>query len=536
MTNAQIISLLEDHLRSSKMQNAQLVERNQQLVDQLSVQSDQINSLTQQIETLNQLVSSLQEALLAKDTSFEKLAKRNQTLGKLLSSRSEKINPVAAPSTTLEPDNNKKPKAPSPKERGNNKAKRKEYFDLEIQEHDLYPDVPGFSPELCKRLKTVDSIRYEFIPPRFIKHITHQHHYIYQGNIVCGQLPAMPLQGSNYDASFIAGILQLRYIYSMPVERIIKYFAENGFSLNKSTAHGFIKKAATMFDVLEEVLHAAILEDDYLHMDESYYTILEKAANASAVKDSCKGYIWAALASHSKLVHFFYENGSRAKKVLTQYIPAQYKGAIQSDGLANYKVLETDEYPNAIRLSCFQHCKRKFLDIKQNKDAQKIIEIINKLYSQEHKIPPGYTPQQILKYKKKYAVPILTKLKNELLQIQRKKTTLPKSNIGRAVNYALNEYPALYNYILKPEYELDNNAIERLNRYISLSRKNSLFCGSHQGAKRAALIYSLACSCRLNGINSFDYFKDLLNSFISIHPKTDKKILRDLLPDRWKKQ
>ena len=52
----------------------------------------------------------------------------------------------------------------------------------------------------------------------------------------------------------------------------------------------------------------------------------------------------------------------------------------------------------------------------------------------------------------------------------------------------------------KPEYEMDNNAIERINRYISLSRRNSLFCGSHQGAKRAALIYSLACSCRQRGI------------------------------------
>ena len=57
-----------------------------------------------------------------------------------------------------------------------------------------------------------------------------------------GSLPAVPLLNSNYDASFIAGILQLRYIYSMPVERIIKLFAEHGFEMNKATAHGLIKK------------------------------------------------------------------------------------------------------------------------------------------------------------------------------------------------------------------------------------------------------------------------------------------------------
>lgn len=129
----------------------------------------------------------------------------------------------------------------------------------------------------------------------------------------------------------------------------------------------------------------------------------------------------------------------------------------------------------------------------------------------------------------------MEELKERLLHIKAKKTTLPKSNLGKAVNYALNEYPALCNYILNPDYELDNNAIERQNRFISLSRKNSLFCGSHQGAERTALIYSLACSCKLNGINTFEYFKDILNKFVSINPKTDKKEIRDLLPDKWKK-
>ena len=114
-------------------------------------------------------------------------------------------------------------------------------------------------------------------------------------------------------------------------------------------------------------------------------------------------------------------------------------------------------------------------------------------------MPPEYPPEQVLEYRKKHMLPILTELKDELLQIQTKKTTLPKSNLSKAVNYTLNEYPALCNYVLKPDYKLDNNEIERLNKYISLSRKNSLFCGSHQGAKRAALIYSLACYADLTG-------------------------------------
>jgi transposase len=77
---------------------------------------------------------------------------------------------------------------------------------------------------------------------------------------------------------------------------------------------------------------------------------------------------------------------------------------------------------------------------------------------------------------------------------------------------------------------------ERLQRYISLSRGNSLFCGSHAGAERTALIYSLACSCRLNGINTFEYFTDILNRLAYISPNAPDEIFQKLLPNRWTKK
>ena len=263
--------------------------------------------------------------------------------------------------------------------------------------------------------------------------------------------------------------------------------------------------------------------------------VLTSDTNNSSGKSTAKGYIWAALANHLKLVHFFYENGSRSRKILTGYLREDYRGAIQSDGLGNYKIIEKEAYPDAIRLSCFQHCKRKFLNITGNKDAEKIVRIINRLYQNEHRIPPDWTASQILDYRNKYAPPILKELKEELINIKNKKSTLPKSELSKAINYTLNEYDALCNYIRSADYAPDNNAIERLMRYISLSRRNSLFCGSHQGAKRAALIYSLACSCRLNNINSFEYFKDLLTKLIDINPNTDHETIRNLLPHKWQR-
>ena len=113
---------------------------------------------------------------------------------------------------------------------------------------------------------------------------------------------------------------------------------------------------------------------------------------------------------------------------------------------------------------------------------------------------------------------------------------LPKSDRYNAVHYMLNEWDAIKNIFTRGDYNLDNNLVERLNRYISLSRRNSLFFGSHEGAERAAMFYSLACSCRLLGINFFEYISDVINRAAAIPQKkpADLQKYRELLPDRWK--
>jgi hypothetical protein len=318
----------------------------------------------------------------------------------------------------------------------------------------------------------------------------------------------------------------------VPVERIIRYFAENGFELCKSTAHGFIRKVAILMIRFAVVLKKVILDDDYICMDETYYKILTEEKNEHG-KGVRKGFIWAAMPRHTNLVQFFYENGARTMDVLTEYIEPDYEGAIQSDGLANYKIIETEEYPNAIRIGCIQHCKRKFLEIMPDRDAEQIITLTNRLYQEDHKIKEDWTPEQILAHRQKYALPIFDQLKTCLLEIQNDPLTLPKSPLSKAVNYMLNEFDAIKNYTLRHDYDLDNNALERVNRYISLSRRNSLFCGSHAGAKRMALIYSLACSCRMNNINTFEYFTDILNRLANTKPNAPDEDFINMLPHRW---
>lgn len=140
----------------------------------------------------------------------------------------------------------------------------------------------------------VDSILYQCIPPKFIKRIFRQYNCLLDEKIYSGKAPRAPLLSSNYDSSFIAGLLQLRYIYSMPVERIVIYFAGHGFEMGKSTAHGQIKKPAWMMERMDMALNKTILADDYLSMDESYYTILKrKTARVKVCAKGISGPSWA---------------------------------------------------------------------------------------------------------------------------------------------------------------------------------------------------------------------------------------------------
>jgi transposase len=108
---------------------------------------------------------------------------------------------------------------------------------------------------------------------------------------------------------------------------------------------------------------------------------------------------------------------------------------------------------------------------------------------------------------------------------------LPKSPLGKAIAYSLNQWDALNRYVDDPMLEIDNNLSERTLRMVVIGRKNYLFAGSEAGAWRAAIIYRLVASCKLNDIDPFRYFRDVLTR-VSTHP-ADR--IDELLPSEWKK-
>ena len=502
------------------------------LQQQVAFLQRQLGEANHKVDELLRKVSSLEELLVQKNAEQQKQHNIIKGLTKIQQNKSEKQTPPVITADEPASDSNDEQAAPEAKsrEKTNYGAKRKDHYEVEVEEEDVYPTDSRFDGMKARLIDTHDVVRYILVPMRFIKKVYHVHIYTQEGTIMEGKAPLAPLQGSNYDGSFIAGIAQLRYIYSMPVERIVKYFCENGFDMDKGTAHGLLRKTETIFENLYKAMGLAVKEDDYLAGDETYHCVLVKMPDGRGSK---KGYIWVVTAIHTGLVYYFYHDGSREQDVILNYIGG-YGGAFQSDGFYPYRKMAAQ----LTRLSCLQHVKRKFLDCDDDEEAQAIVRLINELYQMEHQHKigiDGWTAEKNLSWRKKYAPRILKKIRKKLDQLAADPEMLPKSDRYNAVHYMLNEWDAIENIFTRGDYNLDNNPVERLNRYISLSRRNSLFFGSHKGAKRAAMFYSLACSCRLLGINFFEYISDVINRAAAIPPKkpADLQKYRELLPDKW---
>ena len=203
----------------------------------------------------------------------------------------------------------------------------------------------------------------------------------------------------------------------------------------------------------------------------------------------------------------------------------------------------TITFPDGVTVSIKQGSSfsvSRFIDRYNSKIQEEescLVELTNKLYQKEHEHcvgRQGWTDKDNLRHRKRYAPQILSEIKRELLRIKSKPDLLPKSEMAGAVDYMLSQWEAIKGIFTEGYYYLDNNLVERYNRYISLSRRNSLFFGSHKGAERGALFYSLACSCRMQGINTFEYITEVINKAAKLPPNTDIKVYRNLLPDKWK--
>ena len=266
------------------------------LKEQIKGLRDDNNRLLVQIDALTKEVSSLKEALLQKGESLGKQQRIAKGLAKLVSNTSER---QQAPRPALSEEERRKAeaeKAAGRKARKNNGARRDMHYELEEEEHVVYPDDPGFDINKARLFTPTPRIcvRYECVPMRFIKHVYKIHTYTQDGRLFEGKTPASAFLNSSNDSSFIAGMIKLRYIQSLPVERIISYFEGYGFTLKKPTAHKLMEKASGLFENLYQCIRRqpwAILIRQLMKPITKYSSRKRTVREKESARDT-SGWLW----------------------------------------------------------------------------------------------------------------------------------------------------------------------------------------------------------------------------------------------------
>jgi transposase len=199
-----------------------------------------------------------------------------------------------------------------------------------------------------------------------------------------------------------------------------------------------------------------------------------------------------------------------------------YKGYLQADALAQYEGLYGPDL--VLHVCCMAHARRKFVAASDGGDegANEALELIGKLYVIERELPPLLGPsddpvlqeqrrqreEQRRQTRQQQAKPILDELKNWLdLELPK---ALPKTLLGKAIGYALNNWDALCRYVEAGYLASDNNLSERTLRAIALGRNNWGVIGSEKGGQTAAVLYTMVGTCKHLGIDPFAYLRELL--------------------------
>jgi hypothetical protein len=212
-------------------------------------------------------------------------------------------------------------------------------------------------------------------------------------------------------------------------------------------------------------------------------------------------------------------------EVLLERLLQDFRGYLQVDAYKDYDELYRSG--RIVEVACWAPGRRRFVEaLDSDVRAARMIGLIQLLYRVEHETAE-LGPDERRRIRLERSVPVLGQL--DELREQLEQVALPKSPLGDALRYMGNQWVALNRFVEDGHLRIDNNGAENQLRAVALGRKNWLFAGSLSGLHRAGLLYSLAQSCRLAGVEPFAYFRDVLIR-VATHPH---RAIAELSPKTW---
>ncbi|MBL4631350.1 MAG: IS66 family transposase [Paraglaciecola sp.] len=320
--------------------------------------------------------------------------------------------------------------------------------------------------------------------------------------------------------SLLSQIITSKYQYGLPLYRQESMFKQYGIELSRKTMADWMIKSQLALQILYERLREILLQQSVIQADETTLKVIGEA------KTTC--YMWlhccgtdtpinhlpdAGCAPIPNIVLCDYQN-SRRGQCAADFLDG-YSGYLQVDGYQGYAKTK------AILVACMAHARRKFkeAEVAQPKGktgkANVALNHIQKLYRIETKIK-GKTTKDKYRIRQAETLPLLAQFKDwldtSILHVP------PKTALGKALAYSLNQWPKLIRYIEDGDLNIDNNRAERAIKPFVIGRKNWLFSNTANGAQASATLYIMIETAKANGLVPYDYLNYLLSEIPTLQP------------------
>jgi transposase len=481
----------------------------------LSEQADELDSRRARIEHLKLMVEKFRHMIFGRKS--EKLVQKLEQLefeleeDETTQAEAEAIAQRVSPRKEAKPRSERKPLPEH--------LKREEK--MHKPDGDCCPDCGGglrhFGDDVSEQL--------EYVPESFkvIRHVRPKFACTDCDRVVEAPAPSRPIERGLAGPSLLAHVIVSKYADHLPLFRQSEIYARQGVDISRSTMAGWVGAASDLLSPLVEAIGKHVFAGRKLHADDTPMPVLAPGNGKTKT-----GRLWTYVRDDrpageqaAPAVWFAYSEDRRGEHP-RQHLK-NFTGALQADAYAGFHHL----YGNHIyEAACWAHARRKFHDIHlahASPTTTEALARIGALYAIEDQIR-GKPVDLRLSVRQTRSRPLLDDLRKWMEKALRSLSS--KSETAAAIRYALSRWRALTRYTDDGLLEIDNSAAERALRAVALGRKNFLFAGSDYGGERAASMYTLIGSAKLNGLDPELYLRTVLAQ-IADHPICQ---IQDLLP------
>lgn len=507
----------------------------QQLLEQLNHSA---RKLTQMEHQLQQLLRRLY------GRSSEKIDPRQMVLF------AEMLKQLEAQNLPAEPEPATPPSAPPADRKGHGRRRIPDDLPRERQIHDL-PDEEKPCP-CCGTMRTPigqeTSEQLDYVPAK-IKVIEHVRlKYICKDceartaeggpQIATAEKPLAPIEKGLAAPGLLAHVIVSKYADHLPLHRLEKIFQRHDIDISRSTLCDWMRQSAETLRPLYDVMIGDVRDGKVIHTDDTPVDVLDrKRSKTRQGRPACRtGRFWVYVGDKQHPQVVFDYTPSRKRDGPMAFLKDWGGGEIrylQADAFGGYDGIYAGEAGgHIVEVACLAHARRKFYEARKTdrRNSAQALAYIKLLYDVERETA-DLPPRERADVRQERSAPILVEFRNWLmgLRVTNGGNVLPKSPMGEAITYAMNQWAALCVYLLDGDLHIDNNASENALRRIAVGRKNWLFAGSDNGGRTAAVLFSFIATCQRHHVNPFDYLRDVLTR-IAAHPHNR---LAELQPGRW---